>query len=780
MSDSARKHVYRDQTETLVTMIQPETRPHTTLLNSLLAGYLVFVVYGSLVPLNYVHRDLDIALAAFLHLPWLDLSVHSRADWVANALLFMPLTFLVAARLEAAGTGRPAQLALASLFSVLLAVAVEFSQTYFPPRTVSQNDIVAEAIGGLTGVILWRATGRQAQQLLAMLAPHSEADAKRKATLALYALALFIYNVMPLDLTLSAAELHEKWKAGRIILNPLTHMIPGSPTGTLEIGIDLAMWAVFALLACQAFPGPETLRRNVLLAGAPWFVEAAQLFVFTRVTDSADIVVGLLGVLSGRLLARRFGVVPIAGTNGNPPVRYEALRGIAFVPLLSVLTALPFLYPFDFSADLAAARERLVLAAGRTLFETYYFGTEYRALTEVLHKFVPFFAFGALVTAFVPLRRKRLQRLVVMALGVSVAGAVECLQIFLPGKFPDLTDLLLESLGAYAGTVFWQWRSCDARPAEPPPSGTNIRPGARISPLATALLAMAAALAFVFGPMHSYNVRELLPSGIGRQMLAVPLVLLAFGFPAYTLLPLEGRSGLARPVTHLLFWLAIAIAMQQVLPQESIDDIIGSGRTYDTVMERPFRTFFTLSVWFVPGAMALQLGLRESLPRAGNILAALLLIACNAVLAYLVIVAAARTDNVTELLSSTDHPLPVVALSASAFCIALSACILIRLTRTPALRKPLAAATLLAALAGLAFMLTDLALERYVIKYGQAFPALQFLLTGTRSPQMSTLEILPRFLSHAFAFAALIAVSCNINTWISGLLRARLPVPLSR
>ena len=56
--------------------------------------YLAFVVYGSLIPFEYRAHTLDGALARFAHIPWLDLGTASRADWVANLVLYVPLALL--------------------------------------------------------------------------------------------------------------------------------------------------------------------------------------------------------------------------------------------------------------------------------------------------------------------------------------------------------------------------------------------------------------------------------------------------------------------------------------------------------------------------------------------------------------------------------------------------------------------------------------------------------------------------------------------------------------
>lgn len=60
-------------------------------------AYLVFVIYGSLVPLDFRAVEMTEAVERFRHIPFLDLGIGSRADWVANLLLFIPLSYLFAA-----------------------------------------------------------------------------------------------------------------------------------------------------------------------------------------------------------------------------------------------------------------------------------------------------------------------------------------------------------------------------------------------------------------------------------------------------------------------------------------------------------------------------------------------------------------------------------------------------------------------------------------------------------------------------------------------------------
>ena len=69
----------------------------------LLLAYAAFIIYGSLVPLDYRALPFDQAWDRFVHAPFLQLGLASRADWVANGVLYVPLGFLAVRMFGAAG-----------------------------------------------------------------------------------------------------------------------------------------------------------------------------------------------------------------------------------------------------------------------------------------------------------------------------------------------------------------------------------------------------------------------------------------------------------------------------------------------------------------------------------------------------------------------------------------------------------------------------------------------------------------------------------------------------
>ena len=57
----------------------------------LLLLYVTGIIYGSLIPFELRPYTLSAALDQFIHIRFLDLGVVSRADWIANILLYIPL-----------------------------------------------------------------------------------------------------------------------------------------------------------------------------------------------------------------------------------------------------------------------------------------------------------------------------------------------------------------------------------------------------------------------------------------------------------------------------------------------------------------------------------------------------------------------------------------------------------------------------------------------------------------------------------------------------------------
>ncbi len=431
---------------------------------ALAVAYLLFVVYGSLVPLEYRALPLEEAFTRFSRIPYLDLAIESRADWVANVLLFVPLAFLWLGVLwhQSSVFMRGLASVAVVLAAFALSVGIEFTQLFFPPRTVSQNDILAEVIGAAAGIVTWWWIGQRVVQWFAAWQRDAEGLDMRRRLLYVYLAGLFAYNLLPLDLTISPVEIFHKFRDGHLILIPFGGL-PREPAKAIyEIVSDIVVWVPVGLLWWRTVASRGLVVRNTVLIAA--LLEILQLFVYSRVSDVTDILSAGIGGWLGVLLAGRVFGGPAAPAGQH---HGEARTGVFWLGTallwLGVVIAV-FWYPFDFNTEGQFLRDRLIQLK-RVPFYAYYYGTEFRAATEVLHK-VLFFAPLGMLSGW-GMARLSWPRLWAWTLGLAfVCGAaalIEGGQLALPGKNADLTDWALE----FSGGAFGLWFALLLAPRKP-------------------------------------------------------------------------------------------------------------------------------------------------------------------------------------------------------------------------------------------------------------------------------------------------------------------------
>jgi glycopeptide antibiotics resistance protein len=416
--------------------------------------YTAFVLYGSLVPLEFRAIPWDEAVVQFAAIPWLRLGIGSRADWVANLLLFIPLTFLWMGALAA---GRVLGLRLLATLALIpaaiaLSAGIEFTQLFFPQRTVSQNDIYAETLGGVIGVLVWWGAGsRFVDWLQSWQQTHARAAlAERLAWV--YLAGVLVYNVLPLDLTISLVEVFHQWRDGKVNLIPFGRLPDGAAYALYEIATDALIWMPAALL--WRLDGTRSAWRVWGMAfGTAVLLEFMQMFVYSRVSDVTDLFTAAAGAalgvwLGGRLAAR------VAPASQMPAwsVWLPLLLATGWMALLLFV----FWYPFDFRTDGAFLRERIHHFLERVPFEAYYYGTEFRAATELLHKVLFFIPLGALLAWFVSHLRwtwRGFGTFISLLLIAFTALVVVGGRLAQPEKNPDSMDIVLQSLGGALGFV---------------------------------------------------------------------------------------------------------------------------------------------------------------------------------------------------------------------------------------------------------------------------------------------------------------------------------------
>ncbi|MEN6585988.1 MAG: VanZ family protein [Sulfuricella sp.] len=715
-------------------------------------AFTAFVIYGSLVPLNFQRHAWEEAWALFSNIRYLNLGIGSRADWVANILLFVPLAFLWLGVLWHAKN--IAWRVVATLFVLLtcasLSVAIEFVQIFFPPRTVSLNDIYAETIGATVGVFLWWLVGTSVTRWYWGWRTTEGPMGFAQRLLYGYLFLLFGYNLLPLDLTISPAEIYHKWHAGRIFLIPFisgqAELVPRL-YGYLT---DVLIWIPAGLLAglCSKH---KTTRIWLKLTTAAALIEFLQIFVYTRVTDTTDIFTAGIGSAIGVWLALRW--QPELSETEQPAKGAKMGGLVAGTFLWLALIFVVFWSPFDFRTDGAFLRSRIDEITTRVPFAIYYFGTEYRAITEVFHKVGFFFPLGvllALLGAKVHIAPPLLRKIAVLAGVAIVAASVEAGQLFLPDKFSDLTDWALEMAGGWAGAAL-AWRILSMRnlqPAHvtaPPLKNPWLFPGGLVLGLALLLLAAK------FIPAVPYNVRKLVtPEHPVLSALALACAIAwLLGFPAWAVrhMATGSRRPASLPAYLLLHGIVAWFLFRVAAPLEMIHKIVGTP-----ILDWPWewesigRFLSLFALWSMVSFGAAFVSIRSWLPRAG----AFLWVWSAATLAllpvvYFVVIRKAATDNLVELLVGGGTPMAFLWVAVGLFVLALAgaqlACALGTGMRVGVMRGALWSVA--------SFPLTYFALhagfEPYIIKYGRVFSAFQFLLSQDRAHYAAPTDLLLRY-----------------------------------
>jgi VanZ family protein len=429
----------------------------------LTVAYLVLVVYGSLVPFHFQPMPFAEAATKFRRVCDLPVQVESRSDWTANILLFIPLGFLFMAALSVNGS-RSDEFASALTvvpFCILLSTAIELTQLFFPPRVSSLNDVVAESFGGLLGTALWFGWGKRITLWGRGLWNGIGDQGLAGRLLPGYLLLLVLIHLMPFDLTISPVEVYHKYREGRIQLVPFGseysdqfEMVQKNfsnlgyyfPVGLLLAGLPRPYWQSTRNWASVAWVG----------LGVAGLIEFLQLFVYSRFCNATDVITGGLAVLAGWGLGLRCCRCQLGSPHGVPASAGAGAQ--AWNPFTAVGMLLGWLgvlvlvnwRPFNFTLTTGEAAQRLQNMSWLPFFD-YYQGDYLNSFDQILDKVLLFFPLGAIlaITPWLASRRVTGAR-VVLGTGLLATG-FEAGQLFLPTRYASVTDVLIESFGAWLG-----------------------------------------------------------------------------------------------------------------------------------------------------------------------------------------------------------------------------------------------------------------------------------------------------------------------------------------
>ena len=423
--------------------------PSAPSVSALLLAYAGFIVYGSLVPLDFHFVPLVDAWQRFSGMPFLHLGVESRADWIANGVLYAPLGFLAAWWRLRRSAWRVTALAVAVVLGVVLAVGVEFTQVFFPPRTVSMNDLMAESIGSVVGALLALAVWRRGVARPAM--QHTAARWLAAHGLHTYAATYLAYCLFPYDVLISWVEIEQKlasdhfgwWLAGE---NRRPLIV------ALQLGMEVVLAMPLGLLLGQRAAGrraPGWVRAALVGLAVGLGIEGAQVMLYTGVTQGASVLTRVLGIAAGLALWQRRERWSRESLRAAL-ARVSGVWAPAYVLLLASVTGW---FALDWQGMEAASARWQELRF--VPFYYHYYTTEAHALTSLVNVSLMYLPVGVLAWA------RRRSAGVAALWGAALCAVFEASKLWLAGLHPDPTNI---GIAAAIGWSFVQVVDAGFRP----------------------------------------------------------------------------------------------------------------------------------------------------------------------------------------------------------------------------------------------------------------------------------------------------------------------------
>jgi VanZ family protein len=445
-----------------------------------LAAALLFALYGSLLPFEPRSISFAQAVREFIALWSTEPMVVSRADLVANVLVGVPIGFFLMGFLNQGRPGIVRGLTFTALTLVLggaFACVLEFLQSFFPGRVVATADVLAQIAGSSVGILAWFSFGPAIDSGVKALR-ESRSLHVRDGMLTAYSAVWIFMALLPLDLTIRPAELFAKYRRGDVVLIPFTGPYASSGMDMVWDGLAGFLAAIpIGLLMVRVVGRTRMAIPAAFALGAACVatVELAQLFVATRIADVTDILTGFAGVAIGVALATRR--APAHIQRGHFRNLGSALSAWGLCSLWTTVLLFYHWKPFAFQWSPAVVRSRL---DGISLvpFSQSQNAPAVQVLADVLLKFglaVPLGFLLARAASSVLPAGPWVERIELALCGVAallIFGALEAGQLFLPARFPDVTDVLVGTVGALSGTLV-ALRFDTRRPLRLPGSGTG-------------------------------------------------------------------------------------------------------------------------------------------------------------------------------------------------------------------------------------------------------------------------------------------------------------------
>lgn len=412
-----------------------------------------FTLYGSLVPFHYVEMPFKEAVKAFRAEVKGPISIDSRSDFIANVLLGVPLGFSLLGMVRVDRRGGLKSLVIGAFLwpiCVGFASAVEFSQLYFPGRSCSMSDVVAQAAGSAIGMLGWIVFGQGIVDFLRRLWDDRRTGGATGQILLVTVGVILTIQLLPMDFNVSPGSLYHRVRDGGVVFSPFAeyHRADGTPVphrwslianGVSLIGLFFPLGWVLAQMPFRPRSWMQT--QAVFAAGFAFAfaTECAQLLV-SRQPSVTDVLWGGFGSALGWMVG--------GGLSSSPLLsRFSLERKLLLCQVWFAMLVIINWQPFDFGP---MRIDRINWVPLADLVTKNYLG----ALDEFMLKIVLFLPVGGL---FAPDQNRPLRwdsLLFAGSIGALGSCVLEFGQTFLMDRYPSLTDPILAAMGSSLGALF--------------------------------------------------------------------------------------------------------------------------------------------------------------------------------------------------------------------------------------------------------------------------------------------------------------------------------------
>ncbi len=414
---------------------------------------LLAVLYLTLLPFEFGDVAVAEAWQRFLAMEQGAVRSGARQQWVANALMFMPLGFFLTAWLtlnRRSGLVRLLLGMVVAAFCLLVTASVEFAQIWLPNRNPSLNDISANFVGGAVGATVWVLIGRR---IAAWWDGVQREGLRINVTqlLLLYGVFYIVVSLLPFDFLLSLSELqarlaseHWSWWMRADYCTETQLRCLALDGSKVVLAVPLGVWLY------QRYHGQRLVTLFVTGLALGLGVEAAQFLLVTGRADGFSGLLRVMGIGTGLLLAAQFINFAIHIDEWRQQWGRVLAIGVCIPYTMAVFAV--GLGNREFHWEAAQAWEQL--QSLRWLpFYYHYFVAEAVAIRSVLLTLMLYAPLGGILWLWAG--NRTIRPLSAVALGAVFALTIEAVKLFIDGQRPDLTSVWLGGLAAWAA-----WRVC--------------------------------------------------------------------------------------------------------------------------------------------------------------------------------------------------------------------------------------------------------------------------------------------------------------------------------